>query len=83
VTGLPAIAASLKAQIPELAAMAVRHADAADPYAAIYADMRALWIRLAARHGLAEPAASVDEYLSKDLDLNTQGLISWLQRQRR
>ncbi len=83
VTGLPAIAASLKAQIPELAAMALRHADAADPYAAIYADMRALWIRLATRHGLAEPAASVDEYLSKDLDLNTQGLISWLQRQRR
>jgi glyoxylase-like metal-dependent hydrolase (beta-lactamase superfamily II) len=83
VTGLAAIAASLKAQIPELAAMALRHADAADPYAAIYADMRALWIRLAAAHGLAEPAARVDEYLSKDLDLNTQGLISWLQRQRR
>jgi hypothetical protein len=83
VTGLAVIAASLKAQIPELAAMALRHADAADPYAAIYADMRALWIGLAARHGLAEPAASVDEYLSKDLDLNTQGLISWLQRQRR
>lgn len=83
VTGLPAIAASLKAQIPEIAAMALRHAAAADPYAAIYADMRALWIRLATRHGLAEPAASVDEYLSKDLDLNTQGLISWLQRQRR
>jgi glyoxylase-like metal-dependent hydrolase (beta-lactamase superfamily II) len=83
VTGLPAIAASLKAQIPELAAMALRHADAPDPYAAIYADMRALWIKLASRHGLAEPAASVDEYLSKDLDLNTQGLISWLQRQRR
>lgn len=83
VTGLPAIAASLKAQIPELAAMALRHADAADPYAAIYADMRALWITLAARHGLAEAAARVDEYLSKDLDLNTQGLIFWLQRQRR
>ncbi len=83
VTGLPAIAASLKAQIPEIAAMALRHAAAADPYAAIYADMRALWIRLATGHGLAEPAASVDEYLSKDLDLNTQGLISWLQRQRR
>jgi glyoxylase-like metal-dependent hydrolase (beta-lactamase superfamily II) len=83
VTGLAAIAASLKAQIPELTAIALRHADASDPYAAIYADMRALWIRLAARHGLAEPVASVDEYLSKDLDLNTQGLIFWLQRQRR
>jgi glyoxylase-like metal-dependent hydrolase (beta-lactamase superfamily II) len=83
VTGLPAIAASLKAQIPEFAAIALAHADAADPYAAIYADMRALWIRLAQKHGLAEPQASVDEYLSKDLDLNTQGLIAWLQRQRR
>ena len=83
VTGLPAIAASLKAQIRELAAIALRHADAGDPYAAIYADLRALWIELARRHGLAEPQASVDEYLSKDLDLNTQGLIVWLQRQRR
>jgi len=83
ITGLPAIAASLKAQIPEFAAIALRHADAGDPYAAIYADMRALWIRLAQEHGLAEPAVAVDEYLSKDLDLNTQGLIAWLQRQRR
>jgi glyoxylase-like metal-dependent hydrolase (beta-lactamase superfamily II) len=83
VTGLPAIAASLKAQIPRFAAMALRHAEAADPYAAIHADMRALWIELARRHGLAEPQVSVDEYLSKDLDLNTQGLIAWLQRQRR
>ena len=83
VTGLPAIAASLKAQIPEFVAMAERHAHTGDPYAAIYADMRALWITLAARHGLAEPQARVDEYLSKDLDLNTQGLIAWLRRQRR
>jgi glyoxylase-like metal-dependent hydrolase (beta-lactamase superfamily II) len=83
VTGLPALAASLKSQIPEFAAMALRHADAADPFAAIHAEMRALWIDLARRHGLAEPVASVDEYLSKDLDLNTQGLIAWLQRQRR
>jgi glyoxylase-like metal-dependent hydrolase (beta-lactamase superfamily II) len=83
VTGLPAIAASLKAQIPEFVAIALRHADAVDSYAAIYADMRALWIRLAQQHGLAEPQASVDEYLSKDLDLNTQGLLAWLQRQRR
>jgi glyoxylase-like metal-dependent hydrolase (beta-lactamase superfamily II) len=83
ITDLPRIAASLKAQIPQFVAMAQRHADASDPYAAIYADMRALWIALAARHGLAEPQASVDEYLSKDLDLNTQGLIAWLKRQRR
>lgn len=83
ITGLPAIAASLKAQIPEFAAIALRHAEAGDPYGAIYADLRTLWVRLAQRHGLAEPQASVDEYLSKDLDLNTQGLIAWLQRQRR
>ena len=83
ITGLAPIAASLKAQIAEISAMALSHAGSADPYAAIYADMRALWIRLAAAHGLAEPAARVDEYLSKDLDLNTQGLIFWLQRQRR
>lgn len=83
ITGLPAIAASLKAQISELAAIALRHVDAVDPYAAIYADMRALWILLAQRHGVTHPAASVDEYLAKDIDLNTQGLIAWLKRQRR
>jgi glyoxylase-like metal-dependent hydrolase (beta-lactamase superfamily II) len=83
VTGLPAIAASLKAQIPLLAAIGQRHADDPDPYAAIYAEMRALWIELAGRHGLADPEGSVDEYLSKDIDLNTQGLIAWVKRQRR
>ena len=83
VTGLPAIAASLKAQIPELAAIALRHADDPDPYPAIYGEMRALWVELAGRHGLADPQASVDEYLAKDIDLNTQGLIAWVQRQRR
>lgn len=83
VTGLPAIAASLKAQIPLLADMGRRHADDPDPYAAIYARMRDLWIGLAGRHGLADPAASVDEYLAKDIDLNTQGLIAWMKRQRR
>ncbi len=83
VTGLPAMAASLKAQIPQLAAMARRHADDADPFPGLYAEIRALWIDLARRHGLADPEGSVDEYLSKDIDLNTQGLIAWVKRQRR
>ncbi len=83
VTGLATLAASLTSQIRGLAAMALRHATASDPYAAIYADMRALWIELAGKHGLAEPQLRVDEYLSKDLDLNTQGLIAWLRRQQR
>src|SRR6202020_77066 len=48
------------------------------PSPPLYAEMRALWIGLAGRHGLADPQASVDEYLSKDIDLNTQGLIAWL-----
>jgi glyoxylase-like metal-dependent hydrolase (beta-lactamase superfamily II) len=83
VSDVARIAASLKTQIRGLAAMSLRHADASDPYAAIYADMRRLWIELAGQHGLAEPQVSVDEYLSKDLDLNTLGLIAWLRRQRR
>ena len=83
ITGLEAVAASLKMQIPQFAAIARAHAEDADPYAAIHADMRALWVKLAGEHGLADPQASVDEYLSKDLDLNTQGLIAWVQRERR
>ncbi len=80
VTGLPRIAASLKAQIRELASMARRHLHAPDREAAIRAEMRSMWIELARRHGIALPQARVDEILGKDLDLNAQGLVAWLDR---
>ncbi len=80
VTGLPRIGASLKAQIRELASLARRNAGAADREAAIRSDMRAAWIELARRHGIAPPEQRVDDILGKDLDLNAQGLVAWLDR---
>ena len=78
VTGLERIGASLKTQIRGLAALARRHAHALDRESAIRAEMRIEWIGLARRHGLAP--ARVDEILGKDLDLNAQGLVAWLDR---
>lgn len=80
VTDLPRLGASLKAQIRELAAIARRQAGAADREAAIRAEMRGLWLALARRHGITLPEPAIDDVLDKDLDLNAQGLVAWLDR---
>lgn len=80
VTDLPRLAESLKAQIRELSAIARRHAGAPDRATAIRADMRALWLALARRHGIELPESRIDDILGKDLDLNVQGLVAWLER---
>ena len=82
VTGVPRLAALLKEQIPELARIARAHADDADPTSGIRADMLALWLRLARREGSTLSVAELGEALAGDLSLNTQGLISWLERER-
>jgi len=80
VTGVPRLAELLKAQIRELAAMARRHVRAADRAAAIRAEMLALWIELARREGSTLEDAALERALAGDLELNTQGLIAWLDR---
>jgi glyoxylase-like metal-dependent hydrolase (beta-lactamase superfamily II) len=80
ITGLARVGESLRSQIRELAAMARRHASAPDREAAIRAEMRAMWIELADRHGIPDSEVRVDEILDKDLDLNAQGLTAWLDR---
>lgn len=80
VTGVPRLAALLKEQISELARIAQRHARAADPARAIRADMLALWITLARREGSTLATEALERALEGDLELNTQGLMSWLAR---
>ena len=80
VTDLPRLAESLKMQIREIAAIARHHAGAADRAAAIRADMRALWLALARRHGVGLAESQIDDVLDKDLELNVQGLLAWLDR---
>src|SRR5215472_1545041 len=80
VTGVPRLAALLKEQIVELSSIARRHAHAADRAAAIRTDMLALWIALARREGSTLDEGALERGLGNDLELNTQGLIAWLDR---
>jgi glyoxylase-like metal-dependent hydrolase (beta-lactamase superfamily II) len=80
VTGVPRLAELLKSQIRELTAIARRHAHAPDRAAAIRADMRSLWIQLARREGSTLDEGTLERALESDLELNTQGLIAWLDR---
>jgi glyoxylase-like metal-dependent hydrolase (beta-lactamase superfamily II) len=80
VTGVPRLAELLKSQIRELTGIARRHAHAPDRVAAIRADMLALWIELARREGSTLDEAALERALEGDLELNTQGLIAWLDR---
>jgi glyoxylase-like metal-dependent hydrolase (beta-lactamase superfamily II) len=82
VTGVPRLAALLKEQIPQLARLARAHAADADPAAGIRADMLALWLKLARREGSALSDAEIEHALEGDLTLNTQGLMSWLEREK-
>ncbi|WP_224240192.1 MBL fold metallo-hydrolase [Hyalangium gracile] len=83
VTDVPRLGELLKLQIREFVAIALRHRDAADRHEAISADMRALWLGLLRRHGCMLSEEQLDEVLGGDLQLNTQGLIAWLDRQRK
>jgi len=80
VTGVPRLGELLKSQIRELADIARRHARAADRAAAIRADMLGLWITLARREGSTLEESALERALAGDLELNTQGLIAWLDR---
>ena len=83
VTGLPRLAQLLKTQIPELAWIAQRHVNAADRYGAVRRDMLNLWLGLAHQHDVALSDAQIETLLRGDLDLNTQGLNVWADRQTR
>ncbi|MBS0580318.1 MAG: MBL fold metallo-hydrolase [Proteobacteria bacterium] len=82
VTDVPRLGESMKSQVAALADIARAHAQDADPAPGIRADMLRLWTELARAHGVRDAEAQVLDVLGGDLDLNTQGLLAWLQRQR-
>ncbi len=45
--------------------------------------MRQLWIGLLRQHGCTLSETRIDELLGGDLELNVQGLVAWLERQKR
>jgi len=83
VTDVPRLANILKNRISELVSITERNADAPDRYEAIRADMLSLWLGLAREHGVKLGDAEIARLLKGDLDLNTQGLIVWLDRRKR
>jgi glyoxylase-like metal-dependent hydrolase (beta-lactamase superfamily II) len=83
VTGVPHLAEILKAQIREFARIARAHADDADPHPGIRTAMLAHWVSLLRLQGSTLAAADIEKALSGDLELNTQGLIAWLKREKR
>ncbi|MGB6604495.1 MAG: MBL fold metallo-hydrolase, partial [Steroidobacteraceae bacterium] len=80
VTGVARLGELLKEQIREFVRFARAHAHDAEPARGIRAAMLALWARLAREHGLSLPDTQLEDALAGDLELNTQGLISWLGR---
>ena len=82
VTDVPRLGASLKGQVRELTRIAEQSAAAPDRAAAIRAGMGGLWRELALRHGCPLQPERVLALLEGDLQLNTQGLIAWLDRRR-
>ena len=82
VTDVQRLGESLKEQIRELTRIAERSAAAADRSAAIRAGMSGLWRELGERHGCGMAPEQMLALLEGDLELNTQGLIAWLDRRR-
>ena len=80
VTDVPRLGAALKEQVAEFAAMARAHADDFDPADGIRTQMLNGWLSRARRHGCTLSDAELREIFAGDLDLNTQGLIAWLAR---
>ncbi len=85
ITEVERLGADLKRQVRAFAQIAEAQAEAppAERRARIRAAMRSLWIDGARAHGRPDPTGEVDSLLANDLDLNTDGLMSWLQRRAR
>jgi len=66
-----------------ICSIARRNADGPDSKAAIMKEMLGLWRGLARKHGVQLPDERIDALLRDDAELNSQGLVVWLERQKR
>lgn len=83
VTQVPRLGEMLKAQIREFVRIARAHAQDVDPFPGIRTAMLAHWVSLLRLQGSTLGAHDIEQALLGDLELNTQGLIAWLQREKR
>jgi glyoxylase-like metal-dependent hydrolase (beta-lactamase superfamily II) len=83
VTGTPRLATLLKSQIRKFVRI-VRECQALpDAHNAIRAAMMEMWLMLLQQQGSTLSAQEVSTWLETDLELNAQGLLIWLERQRK
>jgi glyoxylase-like metal-dependent hydrolase (beta-lactamase superfamily II) len=83
VTDVARLGESLKLQVRSLAEIARRHATTGEGRKeAMAADMRGMWHALLAAHGCQLSEAHIDALLETDLELNAQGLVAWVDRQK-
>ena len=83
VTDIPKLADDLKAQVRQLVQIARRNADRPDLKGAIAEEMQDLWRGLARQHGVQLADERIDALLRDDAELNAQGLVVWIERQKR
>lgn len=83
VTDIPKLADDLRAQVRQFVQIARRNADRPDPKGAIKEEMQELWRGLARKHGVQLSDERIDALLGDDAELNAQGLVVWIERQKR
>lgn len=83
VTGTPRLAALLKLQIREFVRIARECETLPDAHHAIRVAMMNLWLKLLREQGSTLSDQEVADWLEGDLELNAQGLVIWMQRQRK
>jgi glyoxylase-like metal-dependent hydrolase (beta-lactamase superfamily II) len=83
VTGIPRLAAHLKEQIQELVRISLAAEDKPAAKEEIREQMWKMWLARVRSQGSALPETRIAQLLESDLDLNTQGLLVWLERRRK
>jgi len=83
VTGIPRLAALLKQQIREFVRIARESSHLPDTHNAIRERMMQMWLTLLQQQGSTLSPREVSDWLEGDLELNAQGLVIWLQRQKK
>lgn len=83
VPSTPRLADLLKSQIREFVRIVRERQALPDAHNAVRAAMMELWLQLLQQQGSTMAADEVAQLLEADLELNTQGLLIWFERQRK
>ncbi|MFO1220094.1 MAG: MBL fold metallo-hydrolase [Burkholderiaceae bacterium] len=83
VRDVPRLSRMLLEQIDEMAALGHAHRDAADRQPVLEAGLADLYRRRLVAHGFTGDVDAKIELLALDIQLNAEGLVAWLDRERR